>query len=308
VCFHKALLVGYGWYGKYYQNETGHLHTYFEKPRELQDTDPIMLHIVSSVRKWAGLEEALPYARTTAQPVILVASRSKLMRNRYIALLTMPWIYSPAHAHSQVTSLGAPRFKLTSQCCRAGITWDKRLLLNEEDLVANLSTIPDVIVKQVCAWLFACTQVRVADGLRWQVEFYAVSLADMAALLGTVDVFIGYHGAAFDNTPFLARGAYVIEIMPNGSTHEPLYATKACTTGKFFVRCVAIDAGAARLMHADSVCRYRYTNDDASREVCQKPGGDCNPHDLDLTVDIAAIMKIVPPILEVQKLQMRQYR
>jgi hypothetical protein len=33
------------------------------------------------------------------------------------------------------------------------VTWDKRLLLNEEELVASLSTIPDVIVKQVLAWL-----------------------------------------------------------------------------------------------------------------------------------------------------------
>jgi hypothetical protein len=91
VCFRKALVIGYGWYGKYYQTETGQVQTYFARPRELQDTDPIMLHVVSSVRKWAGLEEVLPSARSTSQPVILVASRSKLMRNRYSTPVATPW-------------------------------------------------------------------------------------------------------------------------------------------------------------------------------------------------------------------------
>jgi hypothetical protein len=140
-----------------------------------------------------------------------------------------------------------------------------------------------------------------------QVEFYGLSLADTVALLETVDLFIGYHGAAFDNTPFLARGAYVIEIMPNRSTHEPLYASKASTTGKFFVRCVPSNGGAANTRAHATSRPGRYTNDDVSREVCQKPAG-CNPHDIDLNVDVAAIMKIVPPILEVQRLQMRRYK
>jgi hypothetical protein len=122
------------------------------------------------------------------------------------------------------------------------------LLLNEEELVASLSTIPDVVVKQVLSGL-ACLLVLVTDDLLVQVEFYGLSLADTAAVLETVDVFIGYHGAAFDNTPFLARGAYVVEIMPNGSTHEPLYATKACTTGKLFIRCVPVDVLLSKSMH-----------------------------------------------------------
>jgi hypothetical protein len=82
VCFPKALLVSYGWYGKYYEDENGIDHSYYSKPRELQDTDDIMLHIVSSVRTWVGLDGMLPYARSTAHAVILVASRSKLLRER----------------------------------------------------------------------------------------------------------------------------------------------------------------------------------------------------------------------------------
>jgi hypothetical protein len=82
LCFRKALLVGYGWYGKHYEDANGVYHSYYGKPREMQDTDSIMLHIVSSVRKWVGLNETLPYARSTTQVVILVASRSKAARER----------------------------------------------------------------------------------------------------------------------------------------------------------------------------------------------------------------------------------
>jgi capsular polysaccharide biosynthesis protein len=80
--------------------------------------------------------------------------------------------------------------------------------------------------------------VRETSDILLQVEFNQLSLAETVRLLETVDVFIGLHGGAFDNVPFLPRGAYVIEIMPKGSTHEPLYANRAMTTGKFFIRCV----------------------------------------------------------------------
>jgi capsular polysaccharide biosynthesis protein len=69
-----------------------------------------------------------------------------------------------------------------------------------------------------------------------QVEFNELSMNEAIVLLETVDVFVGLHGGAFDNVPFLPRGAYVVEIMPRGSAHEPLYANRALTTGKYFIR------------------------------------------------------------------------
>jgi hypothetical protein len=117
---------------------------------------------------------------------------------------------------------------------------NKRSLLNEGELVAHLAALPNVTVKQVTFGLFClCATTCVCRPPKpLQVEFAHLSLADTVSLLETVDVFIGYHGAAFQNVPFLPRGAYVFEILPQHSTHEPLYASRATTTGKFFVRCV----------------------------------------------------------------------
>jgi hypothetical protein len=161
VCFRKAILVGYGWYGKYYEDAAGQLHTYFAKPREMQDADPVMLHIVAAVRKWAGLSEELPYARSASKPTILIASRSKLLRDKYVpalhldschgcqdcvmvAKIVLSHLTSPCPGLFE--ALIAPRLMWTS--CRAGLI-AKRSLLNEEDLVALLTNFPDVIVKQV---------------------------------------------------------------------------------------------------------------------------------------------------------------
>jgi hypothetical protein len=140
-----------------------------------------------------------------------------------------------------------------------------------------------------------------------QVEFNHLSLAETVRLLETVDVFVGYHGGAFDNVPFLPRGAYVIEIMPNGSVHEPLYANRAMTTGKFFIRWVHVGVLLLQACVHTAYLPCRYTNNDKSREQCARPDRKCSAHDLDLNVDLLAMSKLIAPVLEVQKMQLRRY-
>jgi hypothetical protein len=48
-------------------------------------------------------------------------------------------------------------------------------------------------------------------------------------------------GASFENLIFLPRGAYVLEILPLGTEHSPLYPSLAARTAKEFARYVNDD-------------------------------------------------------------------
>jgi capsular polysaccharide biosynthesis protein len=63
-------------------------------------------------------------------------------------------------------------------------------------------------------------------------------MLEAVKLLNTTTLLVGYHSAAFNNCVFLPRGAYILEILPQGTTNAPLYPTLAHRTGKEFVRCV----------------------------------------------------------------------
>jgi capsular polysaccharide biosynthesis protein len=69
-----------------------------------------------------------------------------------------------------------------------------------------------------------------------QVELGAMPMQQIVELLQHTSLFLGYHGAAFDNIVFLPRGATVLEILPKGSEHAPLYPAIAHRTGKEFAR------------------------------------------------------------------------
>eukprot|EP00775_Hariotina_reticulata_P006096 gene6096-6333_t len=143
----------------------------------------------------------------------------------------------------------------------------QRLLLNEGDLVKALSGLPGVQVEQI--------------------EFTSLTMPEVVRLLNTTSLFVGYHGAAFDNCVFLPRGAYILEILPQGTTHAPLYPTLAHRTGKEFVR---------------------YVNTNVTRQSCQrvdKDGKDyqqekCLDHVADLMIDVGAVLSLVKSVLQVQ--------
>eukprot|EP00775_Hariotina_reticulata_P012956 gene12956-13085_t len=147
----------------------------------------------------------------------------------------------------------------------------QRLLLNEDDLVKALAGLPGV-----------------------QIEFSNVSMPETVKLLNTTSVFVGYHGAAFDNCVFLPRGAYILEILPRGTTHAPLYPTLAHRTGKEFVR---------------------YVNNNVTRQSCQRVGKDgksykqemCLDHVADLIVDVGAVLSLVKSVLKVQAAALTLY-
>jgi len=61
-------------------------------------------------------------------------------------------------------------------------------------------------------------------------------MQDIVLLLDKTSIMLGYHGAAFDNLVFLPRAASVLEILPKGTMHPPLYPTLAHRTGKNFAR------------------------------------------------------------------------
>jgi hypothetical protein len=147
----------------------------------------------------------------------------------------------------------------------------KRLLLNEGEMVAALRAALG-------------EQVEVA-----QIEFTTMTTPTPQMLhnLQNVSVLLGLHGAAMDYVPFLPRGAHLIEIMPMESSHAPLYAIKAATTGKHFMR-------------------YQNT-DPASQRCCAICAPGCKPHDADVTVDVKEIVAMVRAALQAQRYQLQRF-
>lgn len=69
-------------------------------------------------------------------------------------------------------------------------------------------------------------------------------------------------GASFGSLVFLPRGAYILEILPLGTQHSPLYPSLAARTGKEFARYVNDDPS---LQH----CRHPHTGDAVVGEHCE---------------------------------------
>lgn len=132
-----------------------------------------------------------------------------------------------------------------------------RTLENEAELVSGLRAIPSVVVELV--------------------EFSEKSLREAILLLGKTSLFLGVHGAAFDNLIFLPRGAFVMEILPFGTSHTALYPARAGSTGKFFVR------------HIPSI----------DRQKCSTAA--CAPHSAIINVDVSNVVTLARSCLDVQK-------
>ncbi|WIA11932.1 hypothetical protein OEZ85_012014 [Tetradesmus obliquus] len=131
--------------------------------------------------------------------------------------------------------------------------------MNEAELLAALRTIPDIHVQQV--------------------ELGTLPIKEVVLLLEKTSLFLGYHGAGFDNMVFLPRGAAVLEILPKGTAHSPLYPSLAHRTGKTFTR---------------------YVNNNDTRQ-------DNLGHYARLEVDVDAVLKLVKAMLRVQAAAMMRY-
>ncbi|KAF6252432.1 hypothetical protein COO60DRAFT_524676 [Scenedesmus sp. NREL 46B-D3] len=160
----------------------------------------------------------------------------------------------------------------TTRRWRLGGRRMSRALTYQDELFKALSALPDITVKQVDLSATPIEQV--------------VKLLDQTALL------IGHLGAGFENLIFLPRGAYILEILPLGSHHSPLYPSLASRTGKEFAR---------------------YVNDDPSLQQCrwqqaEKALGDhCVSQHADLQVKVAGVVQLVQSILNTQQAAMTRY-
>uniref|UniRef100_A0A383VX01 Glycosyltransferase 61 catalytic domain-containing protein n=1 Tax=Tetradesmus obliquus TaxID=3088 RepID=A0A383VX01_TETOB len=155
---------------------------------------------------------------------------------------------------------------------QAGIA-TPRTLTNEDELLKALTALPDVTVKQVDLGVLPTDEV--------------VKLLNQTALL------MGYRGASFGSLVFLPRGAYILEILPLGTQHSPLYPSLAARTGKEFAR---------------------YVNDDPSLQHCRHPhtgdavvGEHCEGRYTELQVKVDEVMQLVRSILDMQQAAMARY-
>ena len=86
---------------------------------------------------------------------------------------------------------------------------DKRLLANEAELTAALSALR---VPRQANWGDRRSELSQVDVE--VVEFSALSLTEAVRKLDSAAAFVGLHGSAFWNVPFLPRGAVVLEVLP----------------------------------------------------------------------------------------------
>lgn len=152
---------------------------------------------------------------------------------------------------------------------------DKRLLANEAELTAALSALR---VPRQANWGDRRSELSQVDVE--VVEFSALSLTEAVRKLDSAAAFVGLHGSAFWNVPFLPRGAVVLEVRGYGSAHSPSYNTLARASGKMYLK---------------------YVNPEPARERCGLNAmRACHAHDADMMVDAFAVADLLKAGLVVQ--------